>query len=99
MYEVDTDGDGAVSVNGTDANNSTLGLRLQAATLCANYVAVKTFQQNEKSPWAKTPGNLWVSGVGVSGKIACSQVTSTRIDVLAFDSDGLPLHAKALYAD
>ncbi|MGC2061568.1 MAG: prepilin-type N-terminal cleavage/methylation domain-containing protein [Thermodesulfovibrionales bacterium] len=99
LFSVDTDGDGVVSIDGSDANNSTLGMRLAAGTLCANYVATKQKLQAETSPWAKTPGSLWVAGNAASGRISCSQNGSTRIDITAMDAGAQTIHLKSVYSD
>ncbi|MBA4372523.1 MAG: hypothetical protein C0402_06630 [Thermodesulfovibrio sp.] len=99
LITVDTNGDGIVSIDGSDVNNSTLGMRLAAATICANYVAVKQALQGETSPWAKTPGSLWIAGQAQSGRISCSQFGSTRIDISAMDAGAQVVHQKSVYSD
>jgi len=100
LFEVDTTGDG--QVNSNDMNNSQLGNVLATGALCTNYVSAKEALQNEQSPWAATPGNLWVSGVATcAGKIVCSETGAApfRVDIIAQDAGGNTIHTKALYSD
>jgi len=100
LYEVDSNADGAVT--STDANNYTIGQALGAGNLCASYVSAKFVLQNEMSPWASTPGPLWVSGAPASGKIACSDTpgpTSFSIVVTSTDKSGKMIYQKELYSD
>lgn len=101
LYEVDSDGNGAIQ-SGVDMNNSALGSLLGSANgLCSQYVYAKTTLQSEKSPWATTAGNLWsYSGTGSSGRIICSHgASSANIVLSAQDSSGQVVHAKTLYSD
>lgn len=106
LVEVDTSGDGKVDSTGggADLNNYTLGTLLTAGTICTNYASTKWTMQKETSPWAATTGSLWVALAGnamgaVSGRINCSQVSSTRIDIVASDQYGNVIHQKAIYSD
>ncbi|MHB8880747.1 MAG: type II secretion system protein [Thermodesulfovibrionales bacterium] len=98
-YEVDSNADGAVSAN--DLNNSQLSMLLVAGTLCDNYVAARQSLHREMSPWAATPGSLWISGPPISGRVACSQPVAApwKLAVFAVDPGGAVLHLKDIYAD
>jgi len=100
LYEVDSDGNGLIQ-SGVDLNNSALGLALTNANgLCTDYVAEKIALQRELSPWASTPGSLWVSGAAAAGRISCSHAAgATNITIEARDSAGQPIHTKVLYSD
>lgn len=100
LYEVDSDGNGIIQ-SGVDYNNSSLGALIGVANnLCSQYVSAKYALQAEKSPWSTTAGSLWVTGVGTSGKIACSHgASSANIVLNAQDSSGQPVHSKTLYSD
>ncbi len=99
LIEVDANGDGMV--NSQDANNSTLANGLVGGTLAANYVAAKNALQKELSPWAATPGSLWIAGNSSSGRIAVSQTASApfTMTIIAADSEAQPVHQKTLYSD
>jgi len=99
IYEVDTNADG--SVNNNDINNSQLGNLLVTGAFCATYVAAKQALQLERSPWADTPGSLWIAGPASAGRISCSQtvVAPWRIVISAQDSDNMVIHSKTIYAD
>ncbi len=58
LIEVDSNGDGVVSMNGTDVNDSQLGAYLSAGNLCSAYVSAKTAMSKEFSPWDPTK-SLW----------------------------------------
>src|SRR5512144_3253047 len=58
VYEVDSNGDGTVTSDGLDVNNSILGVYLNAGTLCSGYVSAKTQLAKELSPWDPTV-SLW----------------------------------------
>ncbi len=105
MVSVDTNGDGQVT-SALDVNNSALGQILAAGNLCANYVAAKEALQHETSPWAATPGSLWVDDVAAgsavcAGKITCSQTAGApyRIDINAMDAGSQLINTKAIYSD
>jgi len=99
LIEIDTDGNGQVGAN--DANNYDLGRALIGGTLCQSYVTAKQNLQKEMSPWADTPGSLWVAGDPQPGKIACSATTAPPyyIQIIAQDSKGNTIHEKTLYSD
>jgi type IV pilus assembly protein PilA len=100
LFEVDTNGDGAV--NSLDANNYTLGTALAGGTLCTSYVSAKEKLQGETSPWAATTGSLWIAGASSAGRIACSVSSSNgsySLVITAEDAQGEVLHTKALYSD
>ncbi len=112
VYSADTNGDGQISSNGTDMNNSELGMSLVAGTLCSAYVSAKQFQAREKSPWDATV-YLWSdAGItaqpnvdaaasaanGCTSHIMCAQ-TSNRIDIFAMDKANGVLHKKSLFSD
>jgi type II secretory pathway pseudopilin PulG len=100
LYEVDTDGNGAVT--SSDANNFTLGQLLQAGTLCSQYVLEKQLLHGEVSPWGTVAGSLWQDGVPAPGRITC-QITSgpnaVSIVITAQDAGGQVIHRKTVYTD
>lgn len=99
LIEVDTNGDGLVT-SAADLNNSALGVALTAGNLCTSYITAKYNLQSEKSPWSKTVGSLWTSGVNsAAGRIACSQPSSVQIRITAADSENSVIHTKDLYSD
>ena len=100
LYEVDSDGNGLIQ-SGVDANNSQLGEWLTVDDqLCSQYVFAKQSLHKELSPWANTPGSLWVAGAAAAGRIACSHGTgATTIVLETKDSIGLTIHQKTLYSD
>lgn len=100
LVEVDTTGDGVISA-GEDMNNSALATSLVGGTLCSAYVTAKFNLQGETSPWAATPGSLWVSSAACAGKIACSaqDVPPYNITITAQDAGGNTIHQKTLYSD
>jgi len=112
LFEVDTNGDGAVRSDNTDLNNSGLAAALVAGTLCSDYVLAKQNLAKELSPWDPT-SSLWRNGGfvatfnvqatasadgGCMSKIVCAY-TSDRIDLFAIDSKLGVLHTKSLYSD
>ncbi len=106
MVSVDTNGDGEVSSAKGDVTNSQLGTCLAGGGLCANYVAAKEALQHETSPWAATPGPLWVDNVAANsaacvGKITCSATAAApyRIDINAMDATSQIINTKAIYSD
>jgi prepilin-type N-terminal cleavage/methylation domain-containing protein len=99
LFEVDTNGDGAVN-SSKDANNYTLGQAI--SNLCVSYVSAKYKLQGEMSPWATTSGSLWVAGAAASGKISCSVGTgggAYSITLEARDAGNQVIHRKVLYSD
>src|SRR5512139_3516630 len=66
LVEVDTNGDGQVSLNGTDANNSILGMELVGGNLCTSYVVAKFNMAHEMSPWDPNTC-LWSDSTGILG--------------------------------
>jgi len=99
LREVDSTGDGQIT--SADANNSALGQLLSTGALCAQYVSAKYNLQGEESPWAATPGSLWTAGAAQSGKITCSENTSSpfNIRIAAQDALGNNIYSKTLYTD
>ena len=99
LYEVDSDGNGAV--NSADVNNSTLAADLGVADqLCSRYVLAKQTLQGEMSPWSSTAGSLWMAGTPTSGRIGCSHAAgATSIVLSAKDASGATIHTKTLYSD
>lgn len=73
LFEVDIDGDGAVTSN--DVNNFTLGQSLIAGTFCSQFVLEQQLLHGEVSPWASVAGSLWRDGAPAPGRITC-QITS-----------------------
>jgi prepilin-type N-terminal cleavage/methylation domain-containing protein len=99
LFEVDTNGDGAVN-SANDANNYTLGQSI--SNLCVSYVSAKYKLQGEMSPWATTSGSLWVAGAASSGRISCSVTTgggSYSIRIEARDAGNQIIHSKIIYTD
>jgi prepilin-type N-terminal cleavage/methylation domain-containing protein len=100
LYEVDTDGNGAVT--SADANNFTLGQLLLDGTLCSQYVLEKQLLHGEVSPWGTVAGSLWQDGVPAPGRITC-QITSgpnaVSIVITAQDAGGQTIHRKTVYTD
>jgi prepilin-type N-terminal cleavage/methylation domain-containing protein len=100
LFEVDTNGDGAVDSATGDLNNNFLGQALNAGNLCTSYVSAKWQLQPERSPWAATAGSLWVVGAAVGGRIACNAPAGTQnVQLQAQDSNGQLIHEKTLYSD
>lgn len=100
LFEVDTNADGAVNSN--DSNNYDLGQSLSALALCTSYVSAKQRMQGEISPWATTPGSLWLQGIGAPGRISCSDAAgggSFSIVIEARDASNQIIHAKTIYSD
>jgi len=98
LREVDTDGNGAVTSPG-DENNSALGARITAGTLCTQYISAKYQLQSENSPWSLSSGSLWVI-TPTAGKIACvAGALSTSVIITAQDSSAAEIHRKVLYSD
>jgi len=101
LFEVDSDGNGAVETN-VDLNNFALGQLLTAGTLCQQYVNAKWNLQGEMSPWAATAGSLWQGGAPAAGRITCSigaGSAATSIVLSAQDAGGQLIHTKELYSD
>jgi prepilin-type N-terminal cleavage/methylation domain-containing protein len=92
--EVDSDGDGRITV-GTDAVNSNL-----KGAVCDSYVAMHD-AHNEKSPWSGlADGNLWLkSTTGSAGHIVCVDLGGSAIDITAQDKDGHILTTKTISSD
>ncbi len=99
LIEVDFNGDGVV--NSGDRNNSALAVNLAGGTLCSAYVAAKYTLQRETSPWAATPGSLWVAVATCAGRVACESPGAPpyNITITAQDSGGSAIHQKSLYSD
>jgi prepilin-type N-terminal cleavage/methylation domain-containing protein len=100
LFEVDSNADGAVNSN--DANNYNLGQSLSGAGLCTSYVSANQTLQGEMSPWATTPGSLWVAGAAAPGRISCSDTSgggSYSVVFSAQDSAGQLIHTKTIYSD
>lgn len=112
VYEVDSNGDGVISSDGTDINNSGLGSLLIAGKLCSAYVSAKINLAKELSPWDPTV-SLWrdegpvttsnvdstiAADAGSVSHITCAH-TSNRIDLYAVDKAAGILHKKTLYSD
>lgn len=95
LFEVDTNGDGAVTAG--DANNNILGQALSNGNLCTSYISAKWLLQPENSPWAATAGSLW-SIAAAPGRIACSIINQSVV-LEAQDSGGQLIHQKTLYSD
>jgi len=57
-FSADTNGDGAITSDGLDFNNSALGEGLATGVLCQSYASMKTAMYNERSPWDPT-SSLW----------------------------------------
>jgi prepilin-type N-terminal cleavage/methylation domain-containing protein len=66
LIEVDSNGDGQVSMNGTDVNDSQLGIYLAAGNLCSAYVSAKINMAKEFSPWDPTK-HLWSDASASTG--------------------------------
>jgi prepilin-type N-terminal cleavage/methylation domain-containing protein len=103
LYEVDTDGNGAVT--SADANNFDLGQLLQAGTLCSLYVFEKQQLHREISPWANVAGaggSLWQDGAPAAGRITCevsAGSAATSIIITAQDAGAQIIHQKIVYSD
>ena len=112
LYELDTNGDGAVRCDGTDFNNSKVAADMLAGFLCSDYVSAKQALAKELSPWDPTK-SLWRDGgfvatlnvdatasadTSCTSKIVCAY-TSDRIDLFAIDKGLGVLHKKSLYSD
>jgi prepilin-type N-terminal cleavage/methylation domain-containing protein len=101
LIEVDSNGDGVVGTFGgsVDANNSQLGIWLNAGTLGSAYISAKQALSSEMSPWNPT-NSLWLSGETAGGVNVTNTSTSPfSMAVTAFDKDGNILHTKTLYSD
>ncbi len=113
VYEIDTNGDGAVTSDGKDYNNADVGTQLYTAgKLCSGYVSAKWNLSHELSPWDPS-ASLWRDATlvttaniddtlnadrGCTSHINCAY-TSTRIDLWAMDKSNGQLHKKSLYSD
>lgn len=98
-FEVDTNGDGIVSTDGSDANNSTLGSRFEAGTLDDLFVVARRLQFKEKSPWFVNT-ELWTSGFPGNGQIGVNQgVNETRFIIQAKDKNGSLITDKTVSAE
>ncbi len=113
IVEVDSNGDGAITSDGKDVDNSTLGTYLMAGNLCSAFISAKWNLNKELSPWDPTV-SLWrnagvvtttevnatltADAAGMISHINCAQ-TSNRIDVYAADKAGGVLHMKSIYSD
>jgi prepilin-type N-terminal cleavage/methylation domain-containing protein len=100
VYEIDSDGNGAIQ-SGVDMNNSSLGSLLVSNNgLCSQYVNAKQNAQKEMSPWGNTVGSLWDFGSPLAGRITCSHVGGALPIILnAQDSSGQTIYTKRIYAD
>ena len=100
LYEVDTDGNGAVT--SADINNYGLGQLLSSGNLCSLFVFEKQQLHKEKSPWASVAASLWQDGAPAPGRITC-QVTSgpdaVSIVISAQDAGAQIIHQKIVYSD
>ncbi len=113
VFEVDSNGDGAITSDGKDANNSQLGAYLATGDLCSAYISAKWGLNKELSPWDPSV-SLWrdhgvvttsdvnatqaADAAAAVSHINCAQ-TSVRIDLYAEDKAGGVLHMKSLYSD
>ncbi len=112
IYEIDTNGDGAVTSDGKDYNNSQIGAMYLAGDLCSGYVSAKINLAHELSPWDPLT-SLWrdarvvtsaniddtiANATGCTSHINCAY-TSTRVDLWAMDKANGQLHKKSLYSD
>ncbi len=113
VYEVDSNGDGAVLSDGTDVNNSQLGVYLMAGSLCSAYISAKINLSRELSPWDPTV-SLWrnkgaVPDVNIDATVAADLTNATsrincaensnRIDLYAVDKNNGVLHKKSIFSD
>lgn len=96
LIEVDTDGSGVIQT--PDLTNAALGALLTAQTICSQYVFSKWTLQGEMSPWAGTPGTLWVNGPVQAGHVSCS-ANGNSIGIRAADANTMAIHTKDLYSD
>jgi len=96
LFEVDTDGNGAVT--SADLNNYALGQLLQAGTLCSQYVTTKYCLHGEVSPWATVAGSLWQAGASAPGRITCND-TVTSVVITANDASNAVIYQKVVYSD
>ncbi len=113
VVEVDSNGDGAVLSDGSDVNNSQLGMYLMEGNLCSAYVSARTNLLKELSPWDPTvslwrdKGAVTTLGVeetiaadtaGMMSRITCAQTTN-RIDLYATDRNNGVLISKSIYSE
>jgi prepilin-type N-terminal cleavage/methylation domain-containing protein len=112
QFMVDSNGDGRITCDGNDFNNSTLALHMATGLLCSDYVAAQQILWHERSPWDYTT-SLWRDGGFVntanidataSNDAACTSriicaYTSNRIDLFAMDKSNGILHKKSLFSD
>jgi prepilin-type N-terminal cleavage/methylation domain-containing protein len=97
LFEVDTNGSGAIESN-QDLNNSSIGQLITNGTLCSQYVNAKQKLQGEMSPWSGL-GSLWDVTPG-AGKIACvGAAGSSNVAIQAEDKSAQTIHSKTLYSD
>jgi len=97
LAEVDTTGDGVVTV-GTDANNSQLAAWLGAdGTLCSAYISARAAANPEYSPWNGTL-SLWQTSA-ISGAIECNQPAGGNVVLTVKDREGNQLYRKAIAVD
>jgi type IV pilus assembly protein PilA len=97
--EVDSNGDGSISV--ADLNNNSLGTCLNGTTLDDTYVNAKQTLYREMSPWAPST-SLWVANSsGTSMQIAVNQNAvgaSPLFTINATDRLNV-IHTKTIYSD
>lgn len=99
LTEVDSDGDGVVSV-GQDVTNSVLQQAYGVANgLCTSYISAKWNLNSEMSPWVAGQ-SLWsVTSVAASGIIGCAHPASGNVWIQAWDADGNQLYSKWIASD
>ncbi len=112
VVEVDSNGDGVVTSDGLDVNNSQLGVYLMEGHLCSAYISAKQNLAKELSPWDPLV-SLWrdkgavsttnvdetlAGDTGYTSRITCAH-DSNRIDLYAVDKNNGILHKKAIYSD
>ncbi len=113
VYEVDSNGDGVVTSDGLDVNNSQLGVYLMNGELCSAYISAKQNLAKELSPWDplvslwRDKGAITTANVddtvnldltNATSRINCAQ-DSNRIDLYAVDKNNGVLHKKSIYSD
>ncbi len=103
-YEVDSNGSGAVTTDGSDLNNSQLASWLNSANgICNVYISAKWQTNSEYSPWDPTATRLWTTDLSsptTNGRIACNHTdNASNIMLEARDRDGNSLYKKMISAD
>jgi type IV pilus assembly protein PilA len=99
--EVDSNGDGQVTA--ADANNSQLGVYMNAGTLDSAFVSARRILYSERSPWAPAVSlfNEGTVNTSIACQIAIAQNGAGQVpfmQVIATDRNAV-MHNKQIYSD